>query len=112
MSLPERLEDGDHRSRLRLIARNEPAISGNPISRDSRPEKYTICIAVAPDAVFTVRTYGDTAPAPPARTSAQIRSPRPAQPQVSELRALRAAERVTSQVMAGVRPSPGPTGCS
>lgn len=92
----ERLEGGDHRSRLRLIARNEPTISGNPISRDSRPEKYTTCTAIAPDAVFTVRTHGDTDPAPPARISAQIRSPRPAKPQLSELRALRAAERVTS----------------
>ena len=28
------------------------------ISRDPRREKYTICTAVAPDDVFTVRTYG------------------------------------------------------
>ena len=28
------------------------------ISRDPRWEEYTICTAVAPDAVFTVRTYG------------------------------------------------------
>ena len=28
------------------------------ISRDPRCEEYTICTAVAPDAVFTVRTYG------------------------------------------------------
>jgi hypothetical protein len=28
------------------------------ISRDPRREEYTICTAVAPDAVFTVRTYG------------------------------------------------------
>ena len=32
------------------------------MSRDLRREEYTICTAVAPDAVFTVRTYGDTAP--------------------------------------------------
>ena len=30
------------------------------ISRDLRREEYTICTAVAPDDVFTVRTYGDT----------------------------------------------------
>jgi hypothetical protein len=28
------------------------------ISRDPRREEYTICTAVAPDAVLTVRTYG------------------------------------------------------
>jgi hypothetical protein len=28
------------------------------ISREPRCEEYTICTAVAPDAVFTVRTYG------------------------------------------------------
>jgi hypothetical protein len=28
------------------------------ISRDPRREDHTICTAVAPDAVFTVRTYG------------------------------------------------------
>jgi hypothetical protein len=27
------------------------------MSRDPRREEYTICAAVAPDAVFTVRTY-------------------------------------------------------
>jgi len=30
------------------------------ISRDPQWEEYTICTAVAPDDVFTVRTYGDT----------------------------------------------------
>ena len=33
------------------------------MSRDPRREECTICTAVAPDAVFTVRTYGDTSPA-------------------------------------------------
>jgi hypothetical protein len=28
------------------------------MSRDPRRVEYTICTAVAPDAVFTVRTYG------------------------------------------------------
>ncbi len=32
------------------------------ISRDPRWEEYTICTAVAPDDVFTVRTYGDIRP--------------------------------------------------
>ena len=31
------------------------------MSRDPRREEYTICTAVAPDAVFTVRTYGHPA---------------------------------------------------
>jgi hypothetical protein len=30
------------------------------ISRDPRREECTICTARAPDAVFTVRRYGDT----------------------------------------------------
>jgi hypothetical protein len=30
------------------------------ISREPRREECTICTAVAPDAVFTVRRYGDT----------------------------------------------------
>jgi len=33
------------------------------ISRDPRRDEYTICTAVAPDAVLTVRRYGDTTPA-------------------------------------------------
>jgi hypothetical protein len=32
------------------------------MSRAPRREECTICIAVAPDAVLTVRTYGDTGP--------------------------------------------------
>jgi hypothetical protein len=28
--------------------------------RDPRREEYTICTALAPEVVFTVRTYGDT----------------------------------------------------
>jgi len=30
------------------------------ISRNPRRDEYTTCTAVAPDAVFTVRRYGDT----------------------------------------------------
>jgi hypothetical protein len=33
------------------------------MSRDPRCDEYTICTALAPEVVFTVRTYGDTAPA-------------------------------------------------
>jgi len=32
------------------------------MSRDPRREKCTICNTLAPEAVTTVRTYGDTAP--------------------------------------------------
>jgi hypothetical protein len=37
-----------------------PRYEGKPssICRDPRWQEYTICTAVAPDAVFTVRTYG------------------------------------------------------
>jgi hypothetical protein len=43
-----------------------------------RREEYTICTAVAPAAVFTVRTYGDKMPHSTSPISAQIRSPRSA----------------------------------
>lgn len=33
--------------------------------RDPRREEYTICTAVAPEAVFTVRTYATSAPYEP-----------------------------------------------
>jgi len=33
------------------------------ISRDPRRDEWTICTAVAPEVVFTVRRYGDTSPA-------------------------------------------------
>ncbi len=32
------------------------------ISQEPRREEYTICAAVAPEDVFTVRTYRDTRP--------------------------------------------------
>lgn len=32
------------------------------ISREPRLDEYTICTAVAPDDIFTIRTYGDTRP--------------------------------------------------
>jgi hypothetical protein len=58
-------------------------------------EEYTICTAVAPDAVFTVRTY-DTGPAY-APVRAQIRLARGEDPQVSEPPAVRVADRVKSR---------------
>jgi hypothetical protein len=33
-----------------------------PISCDPRWDEYTTCTAAAPNAVFTVHTYGDTTP--------------------------------------------------
>jgi hypothetical protein len=42
------------------VVRAEPMCS---ISRDPRRDEWTICTAVAPDVVFTVRRYGDTGPA-------------------------------------------------
>ena len=33
------------------------------MSRDPRRDECTICTAVAPEVVFTVRRYGDTSPA-------------------------------------------------
>ena len=58
------------------------------MSREPRRLEYTICTAVAPDAVFTVRTYGDTRPPygphiP--RISVQILAARVAKPQVTAL---------------------------
>ena len=67
------------------------------MSRDPRREECTICTALAPEAVFTVPTYGDT-PHPTTRISAQIQPPRTANPQVTEPQARRTAGHVTSQV--------------
>ncbi len=53
------------------------------ISRDPRWKECTICTAIAPDAVFTVLTYG-TGPACGPAISAQIRSPKAKKPRVSE----------------------------
>src|SRR6266511_369514 len=52
------------------------------MSRDPRREECTICTALAPDAVFTVRTYGDTGIPYGPGLSAQIRPARRANPQV------------------------------
>jgi hypothetical protein len=58
------------------------------MSREPRRFEYTICTAVAPEAVFTVRTNGDTGPPygpqrPP--ISVHIPAPTPAKPQVKTL---------------------------
>src|SRR5262249_52304727 len=52
------------------------------ISRDPRWEEYTICTAVAPEDVFTVRTYG-TRQLYGHPASAHFQSPQPTKPQVS-----------------------------
>ena len=54
------------------------------MSRDPRWEEYTICTAAAPEAVFTVREYGDVRPTLRARISAQLQRSRTANPQVSD----------------------------
>jgi hypothetical protein len=57
-----------------------------------RCEEYTICTAVAPDAVFTARTYG-TGPAYGPRISAQIQLSRTKNLQVSSVEAVRTQNR-------------------
>ena len=51
---PGAAADGLEELQFGVVVR-EPMCS---ISRDPRREEYTICTALAPDAVFTVRTYG------------------------------------------------------
>ncbi len=72
------------------------------ISRDPRREEYTICTAVAPDAVFTVRTYG-TGPLYDPGLVRKSSLPANQNPQVSEPHTAQTAEPVTSQVIAGMR---------
>src|SRR4029077_1560276 len=55
------------------------------IERDPRRDDHTICTAIAPELVFTVRTYATAAPYGPA-PSAQIRTNRPTNPQATALR--------------------------
>ena len=54
------------------------------IERDPRRDDHTICTAVAPQLVFTVRTYATTAPYGPT-PSAQIRTSREPNHQVTAL---------------------------
>ena len=67
------------------------------ISREPRREDHTICTAIAPDVVFTVRTYSTGPLYNPRLGSAQIRATDGKIPQVSEPFTLQAADRVTSQ---------------
>ena len=48
------------------------------MSRDPRRLQYTICTAVAPEAVFTVRTNGDTDPAYDPPAAGLVSNPDPA----------------------------------
>ncbi|GHH42202.1 hypothetical protein GCM10017774_38140 [Lentzea cavernae] len=52
------------------------------MSRDPRREEYTICTALAPDAVFTVRTYATRDSLEPA-ASAQIFAVHTTKPQLN-----------------------------
>ena len=62
-------------------SRAEPRCS---IERDPRRDDHTICTAVAPELVFSVRTYATNAPYE-ARPSAQIRTSCPINLQVTAL---------------------------
>ena len=73
------------------------------ISRDPRRVEYTICTAAAPDAVFTVRTYGTGPLYNP--ISVQIRPAIRENPQLSKPPAAQTANLVTSQVNVPVGPS-------
>jgi hypothetical protein len=67
------------------------------ISRDPRCQEQTICAAVAPDAVFTVRTYGTGPPYGPGLVrNSSHRKPR--NRRSPNRRAFQAADRVTSRV--------------
>jgi hypothetical protein len=55
------------------------------MSRDPRRDEYTICTAVAPEAVFTVRTYATDPTAQRRPFSAQISVVRTTKPQVNAL---------------------------
>jgi hypothetical protein len=72
-------------SRRGLHTSNSASSWADPMcsmSRDPRREECTICTAMAPGPVFTMRTYGDTGiPYGPGH-SAQIRPARRANPQV------------------------------
>ena len=72
---------------------------GCSISRDLRREDHTICTAVAPDGVFTVRRYGNRpldGPAP----SAQVQLPESANLQVSPTCFSRTRDREPTRVAA------------
>ena len=68
------------------------------ISRDPRREEYTTCTAVAPDPVFTVRTYGDTTTPYGPRISAKIHSRQAGKPLVRGICPTQVHDREPSQV--------------
>jgi hypothetical protein len=71
------------------------------MSCEPRRREYTICTAVAPQVVFTVRTNGDTGPPygpPPPPISVQIPAPAPTNPQVKTLSPPDRHDREPSQV--------------
>jgi len=71
------------------------------IERDPRRDDHTICTAVAPELVFTVRTYATTAPYGPT-PSAQIRTSREPNPQVTALQDRESRHSDKSQVTSAV----------
>ena len=85
------------------------------ISRDPRCQEYTICTAVAPDAVFTVRTYGTRQLHGPGlvcksssaelRTSRSQRSRQPRTRIVSQLRAEPAGGQLAFQLGGELEPA-------
>ncbi len=68
------------------------------ISRDPRCQEYTICTAVAPDAVFTVRTYGTRQLYGPFSVQIQLR--RTGNPQVTAVASAQNPNREPTQVRA------------
>jgi hypothetical protein len=67
------------------------------MSREPRRVECTICTAIAPDAIFTVRTNA-TNEQPTCPISVQIQPARTTKPQVSELRTNSDRGREPSQV--------------
>jgi hypothetical protein len=82
-----------------LSASTSPPSCAEPrcsIWRDPRRVDHTICTAVAPEAVFTVRTYATSAPYEP-RISVQISAQQRPNPQISALQLELAPKNVLSQ---------------
>ncbi len=68
------------------------------MSRDPRRDEWTICTAVAPDAVFTVRRYGDTGQAYGPGLVRKFSSPKAGNQQVTDLRPPEVHDREPTQV--------------
>src|ERR1700756_5253012 len=71
------------------------------IRRAPRRENHTICTALAPEAVFTVRTYATPAAYEP-RFSAQISAETNTNQQVKPLAIIKTGQREPSQVLVGM----------